>query len=356
MKIGKTKFIPENIAPENALSLAIFNGNTKICSVDISKMKPEFGEKLYSFGMVSDMHLDGITNLNAEGLSKNAVYLDEALTFFEEQGCSFCCHAGDITNIGFWSDSSDKIYLTQMADFKKVVDKHKDVLPIYGCCGNHESYNKSIIENLAELKEYTNIESLCYTITQGTDVFIFFSQPGGTKYVQQNEWKNQLNNLRQYLEENRNKRCFVFEHLTLSDDSGNPNNIHNAYWYELEDTLTGMLKHYKNTMLFHGHSHLDLNEQFNFSYSNYSTKKGFKSISIPSSGGSRITSEGALVKTNREDLRSGYIADVYENCVVLKGYYFATKKCIPIAQYCIDTTIKPIEADTFTDNTGIIAT
>ena len=349
MKIGKTKLIPENIAPPDAKSLAIFNGDKKICDVDIAKLKPtNLGTKLYSFGLVSDMHLDGV------GMS--GTYLSEAMSFFENQGCSFCCHTGDMTNIGFWSATSDEIYLAQMADFKSVIESHP-ALPMYGICGNHESYNKSIMDNLAELKEYTG-RDLYYTMTRGDDVFIFIGQPAGTIYAfgKKQEWINELKWLQSTLEANRNKRCFVFEHLTLSDDSGNPNNIHNAYWYELENTLVNIMKHYKNAILFHGHSHLDLNEQFNFSYSNYSTKKGFKSISIPSSGGSRITVDGVLQKVNNPDLRSGYIAEVYENCIILRGYYFKNNEIVPIAQYCLDTALQTIEANTFTDSTGTITT
>lgn len=347
MKIGITKLIAENIAPPNAASLAIFNGDTKVCNVGISKMQPpNLGEKLYSFGLVSDMHLDGV--------GPNGTYLSDAMTFFENQGCAFCCHAGDMTNIGFWYDSADtEMCLTQMADYKHVIDAHPN-LPMYGICGNHESYNKPIIYNMDELKTYTGLD-LYYTMTQGNDVFIFIGQPGGTSYVERNEWIAELEWLQEQLEANRNKRCFVFEHLTLSDDSGNPNNIHNAYWGDLEPTLVGIMGHYKNTILFHGHSHLYLNEQLNFSYSNYSLKRGFKSVNIPSSSGSRITVDGVLQKVNDPTLRSGYIADVYENCIVLKGYNFHNSEYVPIAQYCIDTTLQTIEANTFTDSTGKIA-
>ena len=176
----------------------------------------------------------------------------------------------------------------------------------------------------------------------------------------QEKWIEEVKWLQETLEANRDKRCFVFEHLTLSDDSGNPNDIHNAYWLGLEPTLVGVMQHYKNAMLFHGHSHLYLEEQFNFSYANYSTKKGFRSVHIPSSSGNRITVNGAFElnssgsKVNRPELRSGYIADVYENAVVLRGYNFHEKAFVPIAQYCIDTTLKTVEADTFTDCTGIL--
>ena len=58
MKIGTTPLIAENIAPSNAKSIAIFDGDTKVCDVDISKMKPtNLGEKLYSFCLLSDVHM-----------------------------------------------------------------------------------------------------------------------------------------------------------------------------------------------------------------------------------------------------------------------------------------------------------
>ena len=347
MKIGKTKLIPENIAPPNANRLAVFKDGTKVGTVDISRMKPsDLGEKQYSFGMVSDMHLDGVTMASA--------YLDEAMSFFEEQGCSFCCHAGDMTNVGFWSETSDEIFLTQFADFKYVISAHPN-LPMYGICGNHESYNKSIMENLAELKEYTG-RDLYYTCTHGDDVFIFIGQPGGTSYVQRAEWIAELEWLQEQLEANRNKRCFVFEHLTLTDDSGNPDNIHNAYWYDLEATLVGIMQHYRNAVLFHGHAHLDFHEQLNWPYANYSTRKGFKSVHIPSSAGCRVTVDGVLDRTNNAALRGGYIAEVYAHCIVLKGYYFEGLETVPIAQYRIDTPLQTVSAGTFTDSTGIIGT
>lgn len=344
-----THFIKQNTAPQGAKQIGVYDdkGN-RVFGIPLGNLSfSNVGEKLYSFGLLSDLHVDGI--------GMNGTYLSEAMTFFENQGCAFCCHAGDITNIGFWYNSTDtEMYLQQMAEFKSVIEAHPS-LPMHGICGNHESYNKSIMDNLAELKVYTK-RDLYYTYTHGNDAFIFIGQPSGTPYAfgKRQEWIKELQWLYETLEANRDKRCFVFEHLTLSDDSGNPNNIHNAYWGDLENTLVNVMKHYKNAMLFHGHSHLDFKEQVNFSYSNYSTKKGFKSISIPSSGGSRITVDGALQRVNKPELRSGYIVDVYENCVVLKGYYFQNFEVVPIAQYCIDTKLLNIEANTFKDSSGVI--
>ena len=339
-------FIPENIAPSGAKRIGVYKDGKRICTVPLGQLAPVEKTPLYSFGLVSDMHLSGTGD--------NGRYLSEAMTFFENQGCSFCCHCGDMTNIGFWSESSDEIYLTQMADYKSVIDAHPN-LPMYGICGNHESYNKSIMENLPELKEYT-YRDLYYTYTYGNDVFIFIGQPGGTMYVEKAEWIKELQWLYETLEANRNKRCFVFEHLTLSDDSGNPNDIHNAYWLTLENTLVGIMRHYKNAILFHGHSHLYFTEQEHWYYSNYSMKKQFKSMHVPSSSGGRITIDGVLQKVTDPTLRCGYVVDVYANCIVLRGYNFHTMDCVSIATYKLDTALQTVEADTFTDSTGIIQT
>ena len=52
----------------------------------------------------------------------------------------------------------------------------------------------------------------------------------------------------------------------------------------------------------------------------------------------------------------GYIVDMYENHIVLRGRDFVKEKFLPIATYCIDTTLQNIEAKTYTDSTGTITT
>lgn len=323
-------FIPENIAPSGAKRIGVYKDGKRICTVPLGQLAPVEKTPLYSFGLVSDMHLSGTGD--------NGRYLSEAMTFFENQGCSFCCHCGDMTNIGFWSSSSTEIYLTQMAEYKSVIDAHPN-LPMYGICGNHESYNKSITENLTELKAYT-YRDLYYTYEHGNDVFIFIGQPWGTGRGLTNVWNEEFAWLKTTLEANKGKRCFVFEHLTLSDDSGNPNNIHNAYLYEYEPLLIEAMQQYPNAILFHGHSHLALEEQVNFSYANYNTGKGFKSVHVPSPAGNRITVDGEFevvngAKPTHTELREGYVVDVYADCVVLNGWNLSTDTPVGIAQYCI---------------------
>lgn len=330
MRYQYNGFIPQSIAPPNVVGLEIFRDGKKVGNVDISRMAPDDpGRRLYSFGLVSDMHLDGV--------GSNGSYLSQAMDFFQAQRCAFCCHTGDMTNIGFWSASSTELYTVQMADYRAVIEAHPD-LPMYGICGNHESYNKPITQNLAELREYTGRE-LFYTMERGNDVFIFLGQPGGTAYVEAGTWREELDWLRERLEENQAKRCFVFCHSPLTDDSGNPGNVHNTTWGDLESTFVEIMQQHPNTVLFHGHSHLDFNTQLEYSYANFSTRRGIKSVHVPSSAGCRIVVNGESEKVNRPELRSGYIVEVYENGIILRGYYFEGFKIVPIAQYWVGTAL-----------------
>ena len=126
MKIGTTPLIAENIAPDNASSLAIFNGNTKVCDIDITKMQPSnLGEKLYSFGLLSDIHMTGDSQVGTKekdgnGYITDGFYFKKALGFFDNQQCNFVCVSGDLTDIGFWGESSQAYRTDQFEEYKNI--------------------------------------------------------------------------------------------------------------------------------------------------------------------------------------------------------------------------------------------
>jgi hypothetical protein len=113
-----------------------------------------------------------------------------------------------------------------------------------------------------------------------------------------------------------------------------------------------MLKHYKNTVLFHGHTHVKFETQEQDEEAVYSKADGFHSVHVPSLGSPRDVVDGGLV--NRPDEGQGFIVDVYSDCVVLNGMDFISEKPVPIGIYKLDTTLQTIEANTFTDSTGVI--
>jgi predicted phosphodiesterase len=349
MKIGITKFIPENIAPENVSKLVIFNENEKVGTVDISNMQPSnLGNKLYSFGLLSDIHLykKGEAWVNWSPDTK----FDNALSYFENQGCAFCAHCGDFTQTGLY-DEGDTVNLqpAQFAYYKEICDKH--IIPVYGCCGNHESYVVPIENNLTELEYYTGT-NLYYTIEQGNDLFIFIGQPYNICPMSDEalQW------LYETLEANRNRRCFIFVHpqVGIGDLNGAyTENLLFKTWKHLA-VFKRLMSHYKNTILFHGHTHTDFEAQEVDEGANFSMKDGFRSVHIPTLSKLRSYIDGVFV--NRYEDGQGYLVDVYADCVVLNGMDLINKKPVPLGVYKIDTTLQTIAANTFTDSTGTITT
>ena len=338
MSYKYTHFIPQNIAPKGAKSIGVYNASGKrIGEIPLGFLSPVSKTKLFSFGLISDLHV------TAER-TKTSTNLDNALTYFEEQGCAFCCHAGDMTNIGFWYNQGDtEIYLGQFAEYKRICDLHPN-LPVYGVCGNHENYNKSITENLSELQTYTG-HGLYYTIRQGDDLFIFIGQTSSAYTINQEE----LQWLYETLEANRAIRSHIFVHVFPPNDSGNTKNCYTAYFGSLYDNVKSLLNHYKNTILYHGHSHIKFQMQEIDETTNYTEKNGFRSVHIPSVGDSRnvVLQADGTYKRVSDGSSQGYIVDVYDDCIVLNGIDFINNKPVPLGTFKIDTTLQTIEANTF---------
>jgi hypothetical protein len=75
---------------------------------------------------------------------------------------------------------------------------------------------------------------------------------------------------------------------------------------------------------------------------NYDFTDGVHSVHIPSAAISRDISSGGRVDVT--ETSQGYLMEVYDNHIVLRGRDFAKGEYIPIAQYCLDTTIKTVES------------
>ena len=349
MKIGITKLIRENIAPSNVKNLAIFNANgVKICSVPLGRMNlnnKNLGTKLYSFGLLSDIHVIGGSDLGTKEIDTNTGYIPagtkfrRALEYFKNNGCSFVTHSGDMTTIGFyWNRGDTEKFYTQFQEYKdicEVVD-----IPVYGTTGNHESYNAFIKDDLEDLTAYTNIPSFEYSINHGNDMFIFLGMPTSYQPVSDKA----LEYLEKTLSENKNKRCFIYVHSQLGDgDSGVLDSVYTSLFknYGVENTKrfrNAMINH-GNTIIFHGHTHTNPIEQLKVSNINFSTKLGFRSFHVPSSASSRRmkpTEDGWIIDHNGG---FGYLVDVYEKYIVFKCIDLCKMEFVPIAQYCIDLSI-----------------
>lgn len=346
-----THFIRENIAPVGAKKIGVYNSDGKrVCGIALGRLAPSLAnaDKLYSFTALSDPHIPRETA---------STDFQRALTF-AENNCDFTCICGDLTVNG--TDS-------ELAQYKSIVDTYAKTKPVYAVGGNHDSIPADM--TFDRLTPYTG-KPMYYSFEQGNDVFIMLSHYGkyegdgigwlSSKFVSIDE----LQWLYETLETNRNKRCFVFNHVYPYDDGvGDANRLYNGAYWRTQDGGVGqafinLLKHYKNTILFHGHSHLRFQLQEKDEIANYSSDVGYRSVHIPSLSVPRDMVSGSLDYVYAES--EGYVVDVYENCIILNGRDFidndADGHLLPIATYKIDTTLQTIEPNTFVDSTGTITT
>lgn len=354
MRYKYSHFIQQNIAPPGAKRIVTDSSNKQVCTIPLGGLTPPSGEKLYSFGSLSDIHIYPIAAVAWHPEAK----FDSALAFFEAEGCAFVVVVGDLTQTGFTlDDTTTGLDTRQFAKLQELCEKHG--IPAYCICGNHESItNKAAYaaRNQRELLiQYTG-HDLYYTIERGDDLFVFVGQPDWDEVMDDEE----LQWLYETLEENRNRRCFVYIHSYIEGDSGDPLDVRkNSVFDNWGATKTGvfmsMLRHYKNTVLFHGHSHAVYESQVLDKAANYTERNGFRSVHVPSLARPLIVqSDGS--QYNDDNAAQACIMDVYAECIVLRGMDMIGRKPIPIGTYRIDTTLVEIPAGTFVDPTGMINT
>lgn len=290
---------------------------------------------LYSFGALSDLHIQYETGL---------ADFQRALTYLKDR-VPFTCICGDLVS---FADASN------MAQYKSYVDTYAGDMPVYECAGNHETYPALGVGGTLDsaLWRSTTGKETYYSFNYGDDVFIFLSlksESPSSLFVD-----GGLDWLQQTLEANKNKRCFVWQHVQDPNDaSADPSHCYS----NILDGTSGaeflrIIRQYKNTIWFHGHTHLT------FGAEKYPVNEdlGYRSVHIPSLSGPRFyNAETNTLENYYFDeqgnkiwgslLAEGYIVDVYENKIVLRGINFAAGSnkdqiaAIADEVYVFDTTI-----------------
>ena len=332
---------------------------------------------LYSFGAVSDTHIQ-YGGTDADGDYNGVNDFERALAYLDDK-VDFICVCGDLVA---WASAD------YMAMYKsKINDNPLTSKPIYECAGNHETYPSQGVSGVIDKATWEETtgwanhkangcvgDSLYYYFTKGDDVFIMLSLVGASPYA--TFASGALDWLENVLETNKNKRCFVFQHVHDENDStADPSH---AYSNMLNGTegqrFINLMKQYKNAIWFHGHTHLsvamglDANgyKTDNAHYSPISTKLGYKAVHIPSLQGERYynPSTNSLVNsykyyhTNGNTYETqggahaeGYIIDVYNNKIVVRGIDFAVLKYT--ADWESYYEVEPMENKVFTLSTRL---
>lgn len=329
-------FIPENVAFPGVRRISIFNkkGN-RVGFIPLGNLQLQGGEKKYSFGALADIHLQSDTAQDD---------FIRAMQYMDHMGVDFICICGDLT-----SNGTD----TELAQYREYVNTYSLNTPVYAITGNHDVRSG---EHLA-IFQYTG-NPLYYSFSHGEDVFIMLGlnaeAEGGLFTAEELQW------LYETLEENRNRRCFVFEHVNPEDSSGNALGIYKYdIWGGTEaEVFKSLMQHYSNAVLFHGHSHLKFSLQQFSDKANYDHSWGIHTIHIPSLAVPRNTDPSALDPSAVDVYADseGYLVDVYKDAIHLRGRDFVNGIFLPIASYWLNTTVKTVAEGTYTDPTGTIVT
>ena len=335
--LGYRKFNSKNVALLNTRRIGIYDSNgNRVGQIPLGSLTPPTqGQKLYSFGALADVHI--VYDTATADFQAALSYLNN------DEEVAFTCICGDLT---------DKGTADQLAQYKAVVDSHSQNTPVYAVAGNHEAY----ATQPTLLQQYTG-KPLYYSFTHGDDVFIMVGIVSGTEgslFA-----SGELQWLYETLEANRNKRCFLFQHVPPIEGCGD---VLALYPYTKLTSNTeslsfkNLLKHYKNVVFFHGHTHMKYRLQEYGKYANYDDFFGCHSVHIPSLSVPRdVSASGSGYDTVYAD-SEGYVVDVYENGIHLRGRDFVKGEFLPIASYWLDTALQTIPAGTFTDSTGTITT
>ena len=337
-----TDFIEQNIAPYSAEKIGVYDSDgNRVGIIPLGNFKPNYGERLYRFGLLSDVHNQ--SNQSAESTED----LQRALTYFnEKQSVWATCICGDISQNG--TASEFQIY-------KNNVDTKSPNTPVYTTVGNHDATTGGL--NVNTWNTYTGNHGRCFEITKNNDHFLFFGMNkwslgnSGTPYLDTDiDW------LEEKLETYRNQRCFVFTHLFFPTRAGNLNNIYpSGNWLGGEQLtrIQALNDRYKNSIWFSGHSHWKWYLQKYQDRANiYKDNCGW-CVHVPSCA-NPIDSNGTS-RDNKPLESEGAIVDVYENYIDIRGMNLKAGKYLPIAQYRLDTTLvnidaKPAKTYTITNN------
>ena len=319
-----------NIAPYEANSISVCKKGSK--QIISNSLLPEnfifdnnlYGEKKYSFGVLSDVHLDGDGTDEANSSSD----FIRALNFFNSK-TDFVCISGDICNENGYNE---------LNIYKNIIDSNFSK-PVYVSRGNHDCRYF-----LNDFNTYTNCD-LYFEQIYNDDIFIFLGM-SNENYGDSCFTNEELDWLETKLQTYINKRVFLFFHVFMPNTCGNINNLYPYSGLDTDSAIVQrfltMMTNYKNVIYFSGHSHLEFNcQKFGANANIFYDGSTCKRVHTPSCAKPRKNDNGTTSTDTYEYNQGseGYLVDVYDNCIVLKGIDFEKNKYIPIANYLLDTTI-----------------
>lgn len=335
--VSYSDFISVNIPPYLASSIGIYDSSeSRVGFIPITNFKPEFGTRLYRFGLLSDVHDYEDSDAEPSNDFRTALSL-----FNEKEDVVMTCICGDITQNG--TESEYQMY-------QEDITAASPDTPVYTTTGNHDCVQGASAIDETLWQSYTGqplVFEISKTLDSGsTDHFLFLGM-SAWNYTSAYTTTN-LDWLEQKLESYKDSRCFVFTHLFFPDRAGNFKSIYpSGNWLSGSQLtrLQGMCDSYKNSIWFSGHSHwkwylqkYEDNANIYRAYDSDGNPTCGWCVHVPSCA-SPIDSDGVSTRVSMPLESEGAVVDVYENYVDIRGINLKEELYLPIATYRLDTTL-----------------
>ena len=308
-----------NVAPSNATRIiGKDTSNNIVAEMAIPQyMQKTLGTLLYKVGLISDIHIDAYEE--DYGDSQNDFI--KALNLFNALGVEFIVINGDLVNEGYEVDYQKYVEL---------VNNYSNGIPIKTLRGNHECYydggynasNTRYADYIGTANYYEHIKN--------NDVYLFLSamkEDGNNLISEQTTW------LSQKLAGYTDKRVFLFTHYPYGE-VGTVGNLFDKTQMS-NSVFLNLIKQYKNIVYFSGHTHTNFDSQTLNKYANIKKANDIcHRVHISSLARPRVYNGTSFVNTPSGS--EGYVMEIYENGILLKGYDFANEKYVAIAQYFLE--------------------
>ena len=290
-------------------------------SIGLKRVQKDEG-LLYSFGLISDVHIDN----DHDGDSSDVALSDEdymnALRFFEEEGANFIAYCGDMV-IHNGSAEKDYIRVAECLETSK--------LPNYVIKGNHDRSGGT-----EYFDTYVSPASF-YQVNYGDDILVFISSSSDT-HKGGGMSRERVDVVKDTITNNPNQRIFIFQHYFFrgygSGDGnggiyggtsiGDGTREEHPLAYEFMDTVIDS----PNVISCHGHSHCEFSIQDTCSHANmYHADGECWDVHVPSCAKPRYLIDGKLATGSGAS--EGYIVKVYEDKIIFKALDLATNEYLP---------------------------
>ncbi len=357
-----SSLIKTNVAPYAASKIGVYNSNgTRVGSIAIDNFKPTYGERLYRFGVLSDVHNE------TDQADENQTDIRNALQYFnDKESVEFTVISGDLTQTSY----STGTLATELALYKANIEAVSNSTPVYPTTGNHDCPNSSNVD-ISTWKSYTGTANLytsdatySYEVTKThttsagktvTDHFLFLGMRR-YEFTANTYLDADITWLGNKLEAYKADRCFIITHMFFPDASGNFQQIYPSGNWLSGNQLTSLKTlraNYPRAIWINGHSHWKWYLQAYEDKANVwpltnVDRTNAWCLHIPSCASPIDSSVGNpslnSTRVSMSGQSEGAIIDVYEDYVDVRAITFKdaedtdyTTKYLPIGQYRLYT-------------------